>query len=94
MKTISDQLKTIIRGLRLISILDKHYLLLIIFTAFLTPVVPYVNIYMMALIVNKLIECAAMSMLLGLVFLTIGINFVFTLLLQLLNYFLQRHNAK
>jgi ATP-binding cassette subfamily B protein len=54
MITAIDHLKTIKRGLAVLFQIEKHYFIYLVLSSMISPVIPYINIYFMANIVNNL----------------------------------------
>ena len=83
---------TMIRqGIHLLIKIEKKYVILHLFSCLLTPLLPYVNIYYMAQIINELAGSKNPNLLFSYIFTTILITILLVLLINALNYMKQSH---
>lgn len=82
----SKDIKLLLRGFSFLFKIEKLYALLHIVTSILSPLKPYINIYMTAVIINAIEKQRITSHIILLSLITILLNFLFDLLLSYLNH--------
>lgn len=85
MKNAKNHLVMILRGISTMIKMEKAFMLLHLTIEAITPIVPYLNIYMSARIIDELADSQNINTLFFYVSLTVGMNMILTLILGGLN---------
>lgn len=85
MKNFIKNMKLLFRGLSYLFKIEKQYAILHILSSLLSPLQPYINIYMTAKILNELTERRDKTVLLTYILITIFANFIFKIVTYTFN---------
>jgi len=91
MHNLKNNILMIKRGILILLKIEKTYMLLHIVTSIISPLIPYINIYMMAKIVDQLAGPKDVKILTTYVLITLILNMITTLLLAGLNHLKKYH---
>lgn len=82
----------ICRGIKTSFLIDKTNIILTTLRSIISPLRTYLNIYLMAKIVNGLLDKLSNIDLIQLVVFTIGVNWILSLIITIINYVIQYHS--
>ena len=82
----------ICRGIKTSFLIDKTNIILTTLRSIISPIRTYLNIYLMAKIVNGLLDKLSNIYLIQLVVFTIGVNWILSLIITIINYVIQYHS--
>ena len=85
MKKLMQNIKVLLRGISYLFQIEKRYAILHIVSSLLSPIQPYINIYMVSIILNELSERRDKTVLLIYIGITIAANFIFKIVISALN---------
>jgi len=94
MKNLKYHVSMVMRGLAVLMKMEKAFVLLNLVIEAITPLAPYVNIYMSALIIDELIGSRNTNTLAVYVIITVGLNLILSLLLNGLNHLKDYHQSQ
>lgn len=80
-----QNIKVLLRGISYLFQIEKRYAILHIVSSLLSPIQPYINIYMVSIILNELSERRDKTVLLIYIGITIAANFIFKIVISALN---------
>ena len=83
--SIRENIETLIKGFAFLFKIEKQYAFVHVITSILSPLKPYINIYMTAVIINAIERSKAILIVMCYAFLTVVLNFLFDLILAYLN---------
>jgi len=84
-KKLMQNIKVLLRGISYLFQIEKRYAILHIVSSLLSPIQPYINIYMVSIILNELSERRDKTVLLIYIGITIAANFIFKIVISALN---------
>ena len=82
---LMQNIKVLLRGISYLFQIEKRYAILHIVSSLLSPIQPYINIYMVSIILNELSERRDKTVLLIYIGITIAANFIFKIVISALN---------
>ena len=76
MKVLKCDIKMILKGFRLLFRIEKTFVLFLIITSIISAIIPYINVVMLARIINELVTDANSTSLIVLILITVMANFI------------------